>query len=1148
MNILKLRFKNLNSLVGEWTIDFEDRRFVEDGIFAIVGPTGSGKSTILDAITLALYGQTPRLGKITKTKNEIMSKGQGECFSEVLFEVNNKRYIANWSQHRSRRSNKGDLQNPKHEIAEFEGKIVEDKLREVPNVVASLSGLDFDRMSRSMLLAQGSFDAFLKADENQRAPLLEQITGTNIYSKISIGVYEKKREVKDEVDRIKAGLEGIVLLDDEQESSLKNSLSDLDGKIKHLEKLIDKLNKMIKDFNDYENSSKIVDELKHQIVNLESQKDDFKEKKELIQTIKKAILLESYFNTLNTLQHSLSQKNEQFETTKERFENSKKELFVLEDIKQKTEQELEGLKNSFKEKKPLFEKIKDLDKEIERIKTQILKQSNVISNKEQNLKDKIKSNTSSKDQLKNIEQDISSKKTLVSSSKDKHLKEKLPIIIDRVDAINRLQSELKFDNDSDLDSLKDRYKKIEIKLKEGQNRLASMGDISHLQDKIKNKTKLLTGIDEILVHVKDGNEYKSKIKKINEELSTLEIEYNKVKKESKKLEKELSTLVEKRDLLEENIDLKKELESLDEKRKKLQDNKPCPLCGSLKHPYVKEYPKIKDDELKLNGIKKEINDIEQKIKTRISHQAKLEEKRKTFRDSIDEYSAQFDLLQMKFYEKLKEFNLPKDVKVIKSKKDELKDQIENLNKSICDIDRQKESIKSLNEELHNTSKQIEIGQIKEELARELKHFDLEIDTKNIVEILQKRVDEFESLSKNIQDLELEFASIKSKIDSQSSQISSLEKEIESEKLTLDEFAKSLKEKEDERFSLFKDDDPYKNEQTLIEEIDRLDKKTKTNQTNYNDKKSSFDKDESLLDTLKKEIEELSQKIKISESEFEQSLKKESLSKDEFLKSISKKENLEKLEDEQNELAKKEQELLTQLKMHSDILSKLENSVKDIDIVQTQNELDSYKKEKDELLKEIGAIRTKIDTNQNEKQRYKKSLDSLNRANIELKRWDNLNELIGSHDGKKFRNFAQGLTFEIIIENANRVLETMSDRYYLVRDKDSPLELNIIDAYQASQIRSVKNLSGGESFIVSLALAIGLSKMVSGKVRVDSLFLDEGFGTLDDEAMDLALNTLSSLQAEGKLIGIISHIDKIKERITNKIELIPKSNGVSIITM
>ena len=235
-------------------------------------------------------------------------------------------------------------------------------------------------------------------------------------------------------------------------------------------------------------------------------------------------------------------------------------------------------------------------------------------------------------------------------------------------------------------------------------------------------------------------------------------------------------------------------------------------------------------------------------------------------------------------------------------------------------------------------------------------------------------------------------------------------------------------------------------------------------------------------------------------------------------------------------------------MHSDILSKLENSVKDIDIVQTQNELDSYKKEKDELLKEIGAIRTKIDTNQNEKQRYKKSLDSLNRANIELKRWDNLNELIGSHDGKKFRNFAQGLTFEIIIENANRVLETMSDRYYLVRDKDSPLELNIIDAYQASQIRSVKNLSGGESFIVSLALAIGLSKMVSGKVRVDSLFLDEGFGTLDDEAMDLALNTLSSLQAEGKLIGIISHIDKIKERISNKIELIPKSNGVSIITM
>src|SRR5512137_2582192 len=107
---------------------------------------------------------------------------------------------------------------------------------------------------------------------------------------------------------------------------------------------------------------------------------------------------------------------------------------------------------------------------------------------------------------------------------------------------------------------------------------------------------------------------------------------------------------------------------------------------------------------------------------------------------------------------------------------------------------------------------------------------------------------------------------------------------------------------------------------------------------------------------------------------------------------------------------------------------------------------------------------------------------------------------------------------------------MSDRYILVRDSDEPLELNVIDNYQAGEIRSTRNLSGGESFIVSLALALGLSQIASRNVRVDSLFLDEGFGTLDEEALDMALETLGGLQEDGKLIGVISHVVALKERI------------------
>ena len=159
----------------------------------------------------------------------------------------------------------------------------------------------------------------------------------------------------------------------------------------------------------------------------------------------------------------------------------------------------------------------------------------------------------------------------------------------------------------------------------------------------------------------------------------------------------------------------------------------------------------------------------------------------------------------------------------------------------------------------------------------------------------------------------------------------------------------------------------------------------------------------------------------------------------------------------------------------------------------------------------------------------------------------LHELIGSADGKKYRNFAQGLTFEMMIGHANRQLQKMTDRYLLIRDDAQPLELNVVDNYQAGETRSTKNLSGGESFIVSLALALGLSHMAGKNVRVDSLFLDEGFGTLDEEALDTALETLAGLQQDGKLIGVISHVPALKERISAQIQVNPQSGGRSVIS-
>ncbi len=166
----------------------------------------------------------------------------------------------------------------------------------------------------------------------------------------------------------------------------------------------------------------------------------------------------------------------------------------------------------------------------------------------------------------------------------------------------------------------------------------------------------------------------------------------------------------------------------------------------------------------------------------------------------------------------------------------------------------------------------------------------------------------------------------------------------------------------------------------------------------------------------------------------------------------------------------------------------------------------------------------------------------------LRKWDRLNKLIGSKDGDKFCRIAQGITFDALIAMTNTVLSRMSDRYILLRDKSmaaKPLELSVVDNYQAGEVRPVDNLSGGESFIVSLALALGLSEMSAGAARIDSLFIDEGFASLDDRYMESALQTLLTLGSrEGKIIGVISHVDALKERIDVKIEVESLTGGRS----
>ena len=242
MKILKIKSLTINSLKGEFEIDFE--KFLKDeSLFAITGPTGAGKSTILDIITCALYGRTARL---SSPPNELMSRHTAESLCEVEFEVKGKVYISSWSQKRARKSPDGAFQTAKMEVSEVEsGKILESYLSKVPKYIEELSGLDFDRFIQSMMLAQGSFDAFLKAKENERSSLLEKITGTQIYKQISQEIYQTYTKKNDEIKLDESLLGNIELLSNEvvAEKTLilnnsKTNKLELDSKGNELKKVI----------------------------------------------------------------------------------------------------------------------------------------------------------------------------------------------------------------------------------------------------------------------------------------------------------------------------------------------------------------------------------------------------------------------------------------------------------------------------------------------------------------------------------------------------------------------------------------------------------------------------------------------------------------------------------------------------------------------------------------------------------------------------------------------------------------------------------------------------------------------------------------------------------------------------------------------
>ena len=1074
MKILELRFKNLNSLYGEWVIDFTDPEYVSNGIFALTGPTGAGKSTILDAICLALYGATPRLGKITKSGNEIMSRQTGECYAEVLFESQAGRFRCHWEQRRARKKAEGNLQDQEHQIADdATGKPIETKKSLVGGVIEEKTGMDFDRFTRSILLAQGGFDTFLKADVEQKSKILEQITGTEIYSEISRRVHERQRDERDKLNILNAETSGIVILEPEQEKEIQD---DLAAKQKQETELADKsteTGKAITWLTTIDGLQKEILSLTDEAAKLKTDTEAFKPERTKLELATKAASLDGTYVSVTSLRKQQADDQTALKTDETALPELESSANTQTEALKSAEQLTLKSKEELKTAGPLIQKIRSIDQKIAE-QTKAVSEGADVCTKEAG-----KIETDKQAREKEQEKRTAAEKTLEAA--ELYLKE-------------NAQDEWLI---SGLAGVEEQL----------GNLLSKQQEITQKETNIKKADTAVTDATKKLEEVSKQCGLK------RQELETAGKNLQQGKDAlsellGDKLLREYRT--EKETLLREMAFIRK-IEELEDHRFKLEDEKPCPLCGSTEHPFAAGNVPVPDEiEQKIESLTKLIDKAdEQEAAIKKLEQAETAA-RKNLNDS----------------EKL-ETEATNNKKAAVKTLTELKDALTKL----------RTSFEELKQAVSGKLQPLGISEIPE------------AEVEALLESLKSRLKAWQEQVKQKADIEKQIAAIDSEVKRLDAVIETQVKALTEKQETLERLKKELADGTEERKQLYGDKKPDDEEGRLnkaIADAEKAEKKARDLNTELQQKLTTA---KTHIEALKKRIEQRTPELKKAEADFSAALTPADFTDEKaFLEARLPHEERESLSSRAKELDNEGTELKAKQK---DRETRLATEVAKKLTDKTLEELEPQFKEFEDSLKTlrdaVAGLKHKLNENTAAKERIKEKQSAIEAQKKECHRWEKLHGLIGSADGKKYRNFAQGLTFELMVSHANRQLQKMTDRYLLIRDEQQPLELNVIDNYQAGEIRSTKNLSGGESFIVSLTLALGLSKMASRKVRVDSLFLDEGFGTLDEEALETALETLSGLQQDGKLIGIISHVSALKERISTQINITPVSGGRSSLT-
>ena len=1129
MKFLQLEILNLASLdkQGGEVINFEEGALGESTIFSIVGPTGSGKSTLLDAICLALYNRAPRYPRKKGDKNQnieifgeadanennrlaptdsrnILTRGKKEGYSKLTFLANNGTiYRAEWHV-RFQRVRYENAKTSLYKITRNGEQLTEEiaDWNELPNII----GLDYDQFLRTVLIAQGSFANFLTAKENERYELLEKLIGCEeTYTNIATEIKKAKDQAVDAYNQMAASVEAVKqnLLNDEELAQLQEEITllekaekELDSQLKAISENLqwyeenDKQTKQIAIYQaDMEQATNAIKDIQAQIIRLQLH-DEVQPAVNLLQEVERQI------QSIHNQEEEILKSEAAIKSKEVGITESEHTLSYLKEVVNKAQEQLEKAM-------PVIAEAKALKTKMEAAMPNLKEKKEAL---ELAQKENLTAQRDVEENARNIQrwEAETEKANLALKATQEEIAKQKQVLHEATQAAEQAwETEKSKTAGQNIEELQSHKSEAEKKL---QDVLQAIKVAAHLDTATTEKQKN----EERIQFLGERNA------KIDEALGKLTIEA---------LTQETLTLRNAYTLM---VSEKWEIH-----RANLTEGKPCPLCGSTTHPYhtdnrqfeeatteLSQLLKAKEDLLKLQQIQEKDLSGERKqndgeIQTLQKQQEKLSGEIATYEEEWKALIAQYP-------------KIPKEEAELKSLLPIYEDKAKEATSKLSLFNKIQKEIERLT--------QLKDKAVKDEVAYESKASTILNNAQESTSICATKLAEHKALTTNL-------------ISQEKNKKEAYEKALQAWNNT----KKEMEEWQAQYQQILNGEEPNAAEQRLTAAKDEATKAADDQNENINKLKAelanSKGSHQTMLSqnkTMKENLQEKEKELNLWIEEYNKQLAKKSIEPSlidrntirEMLHSAEDWNAIRREKDEKEKAVASTTALYQSAeKAHQQHLEHQPAKSRDA-LLAIQQEYQE-RSQRNELI----AANARMQNHQEAVKQLGDKAEALKLVTQEKDDWTAITDAIGA-DGKTLRKIAQCYTLSFLIAHANQEIRKFNSRYELQQVKHS-LGIRVIDHDRADDIRDTTSLSGGETFIVSLGLALGLSALSSRNISFENLFIDEGFGTLDPDTLATVIDSLAMLQSsQGKKVGVISHTDTMSERITTQIRIIKNGNSGS----